>query len=97
MVDAVDCHIENDKTSRKVIAEIVKGNWIYIWALRRLQSSTNDIENGADMNAYNTTSSKNTNANDSKFGRVARNFLAEMCRALEVVGAAYMKGALPRL
>jgi hypothetical protein len=55
------------------------------------------------MNAYNTTSSKNKNANntnntnDTKFGRVARNFLVEMCRALEVVGAAYMKGALPRL
>ena len=52
------------------------------------------------MNAYYTTSSKNKNANntnDTKFGRVARNFLVEMCRALEVVGAAYMKGALPRL
>lgn len=49
------------------------------------------------MNTYTTTSSKNNNANDTKLGRMARTFLAEVCRALEVIGAAYQKGALPRL
>ena len=97
MFDAGHCDSENVKTSLLFIAEIEKGNWIYIWVPRRLQSSPNDIENGADMNTYTTTSSKNNNANDTKLGRMARTFLAEVCRALEVVGAAYQKGALPRL
>jgi hypothetical protein len=49
------------------------------------------------MNTKTTTSSKNNNTTETKFGSMARNFLTEVCRALEVIGAAYQKGALPRL
>jgi hypothetical protein len=98
MADAAISHIGIGQKSPLVIAEIGKGNWMYIWWARRLQSSTNDIEYGADMNTYTTTSTPTRNtaaATESKLDRMVRNFLTEVRRALEIVGAAHQNGLPP--
>lgn len=50
------------------------------------------------MNTYTTTSTTTrttTAAAESKFGRMYRNFLTEVRRALEIVGAAHQNGLPP--
>ena len=50
------------------------------------------------MNTYTTTSTTNrtaTIATESKLGRMYRNFLTEVRRALEIVGAAHQNGLPP--
>ena len=50
------------------------------------------------MNTYTTTSTPTRNtaaATESKLGRMYRNFLTEVRRALEIVGAAHQNGLPP--
>lgn len=49
------------------------------------------------MNAYTTTSTRNTAHSDGKLSRMFRAFCIEVRRAIETVGAAYRNGPLPPL
>jgi hypothetical protein len=90
---AVEHDISANKKSRKRIAVIGNGNWIYILCGGKVPSSLNDIDDGADMNAITTTSTRI--ATESKLARMFRVFCVETRRAIEIVGAAYQNGLQP--
>jgi hypothetical protein len=92
---AVGHDITAEQKSRKRIAEIGNGNWIYIFGGGKVPSSLNDIDDGADMNAYTTTTTRI--ATESKLARMFRAFCVEARRAIEIVGAAYQNGLQPPL
>jgi hypothetical protein len=90
---AVENDITGGEKSRNHIAVIENGNWIYIFPGGKVPSSLNDIDDGADMNAYTTTSTRI--ATESKLARMFRTFCVEARRAIEIVGAAYQNGLQP--
>lgn len=47
------------------------------------------------MNAYTTTTESLRPQTESKFARMARNFIVELRRAIEVLGAAHNNGIRP--
>jgi hypothetical protein len=90
---AAEHDITHAKKSRNRIAVIENGNWIYILRGRKVPSSLNDIDDGAAMNAYTTTTTRI--ATESKLARMFRAFCVEARRAIEIVGAAYQNGLQP--
>jgi hypothetical protein len=85
----------NGEKSRKHIAEIGNGNWIYILRRHKLVSSLNDTDDGAAMNATTTTTTRI--ATESTLARLYRVFCVEARRAIEIVGSAYQNGLQPPL
>jgi hypothetical protein len=90
---AVEHDITRGEKSQNRIAVIENGNWIYILRGGTVPSSLNDIDDGADMNAYTTTPTRI--ATESKIARMFRAFCVEARRAIEIVGAAYQNGLQP--
>jgi hypothetical protein len=78
-----------------IITEIVNRNWIYIGSGRKVEPSLNDMNSGADMNAYTATSPRIETR--GTFARLLRTLRIELRRAIELAGAPYKDGVLPPL